>query len=119
MGFRPTIWENIFFYEFLGGVFTGKTCEKCAEVYKGIPMVYFGGCMYCTNNMFTVLFFNGLCTSNMFMVLQVVALWLYMSYKFCVIYLITKIYLSTKMYFIGGRGWAWVNQHYMHLHSVA
>ena len=40
--------------------------------------------MYCTNNMFTVLFFNGLCTSNMFMVLQVVALWLYMSYKFCI-----------------------------------
>ena len=27
-------------------------------------MVYFGGCMYCTNDMFTVLFFNGLCTSN-------------------------------------------------------
>ena len=64
-------------------------------------MVYFGGYMYCTNNMFTVLFFNGLCTSNMFMVLQVVALWLYMSYKFCVKYLITKIYLSTKIYFIG------------------
>ena len=50
--------------------------------------------MYCTHDMFTVLFFNGLCTSNMFMVLQVVALWLYMSYKFCVIYLITKIYFS-------------------------
>ena len=60
--------------------------------------------MYCTNNMFTVLFFNGLCTSNMFVVLQVVALWLYMSYKVCVIYLITKIYLSTKIYFIGGWG---------------
>ena len=61
--------------------------------------------MYCTNNThFTVLFFNGLCTSNMFIVLQVVVLWLYMSYKFCVInlYLITKIYSSTKIYFIGG-----------------
>ena len=68
-------------------------------------MVYFGGYLYCTNNMFTVLFFNGLCTSNMFMVLQVVVLWLYMSYKFCVdIYLITKIYLNTKIYFIGGWG---------------
>ena len=91
-------------------MFSGNTCEKCAGVYKGIPMVYFGGCMYCTNNMFTVLFFNGLCTSNMFMVLQIVALWLYTSYKFCVLYLITKIY------FIGG--WAWVNQHSAHLHSV-
>ena len=61
--------------------------------------------MYYTNNMFTVLFFNGLCTSNMFMVLQVVVFWLYMSYKFfVVIYLITKIYLSTKIYFIGGCG---------------
>ena len=42
--------------------------------------------------------FNGLCSNNMFMVLQVVILWLYMSYKFCVIYLITKIF------FIGGWG---------------
>ena len=32
-------------------------------------------------------------------------LWLYMSYRFCVvIYLITKIYLNTKIYFIGGWG---------------
>ena len=67
-------------------------------------MVYFGGYMYCTNNMFTVLLFNGLCTSNMFMVLQVVVVWLYMSYQFCVIYLITKIYLSAKIFFIGGWG---------------
>ena len=92
LGFRSTIWEKFFFYEFLGGVFSGNTCEKCPGVYKGIPMVYFEGCMYCTK-MFTVLFFNGLCTSNMFMVLQVV-LWLYTSYKFCVIYLRTKIYFS-------------------------
>ena len=56
--------------------------------------------MYCTNNMFTVLFFNGLCTSNMFMVLQVVVLWL--------------IYLITKIFFIGG----WGGHHSMHLHSV-
>ena len=27
----------------------------------------------CTNNMFTVLLYNGLCTSNMFMVLQVLS----------------------------------------------
>ena len=48
--------------------------------------------IYCTNNMFTVSFFSGLCTSNMFMVFQVVILWLYMSYKSCVVvYLITKI----------------------------
>ena len=41
--------------------------------------------------------------NNMFMVLQVIVLWLYMymSYTFCVIYFITKIYLSTKIYFIG------------------
>ena len=30
----------------------------------------------CTNNMLTVLLYNGLCTSNMFMVLQVVVLWI-------------------------------------------
>ena len=59
--------------------------------------------------MFTV-FFNGLCTSNMFMVLQVVALWLYMSYKFCI--------FDYKNMFYRGMGWAWVNQHSMHLHSV-
>ena len=44
---------------------------------QGHPMAYFGGYMYCTKNMFTLLFFNGLCNSNMFMVLQVVVLWLY------------------------------------------
>ena len=58
-------------------MFSGNTRNKCPGVYKGISMVYFGGYMYCTKNMFTVLFFNGLCTSNMFMVLQVVVLWLY------------------------------------------
>ena len=78
MGFRPTIWENVYFYKFLGGVFSGNTLKKCAGVQKGIPAMEYIGCyMYCTHNMFTVLFFNGLCTSNMFMVLQVVALWLY------------------------------------------
>ena len=88
---------------------------------QGHPLVYFGGYMYILYQQYVYsdLFFKGLCTSNMFIVLQVVILSLYMSYKFCVvIYLITKIYLSTKMYFIGGRGWAWVNQHSMHLHSV-
>ena len=82
-------------------------------------MVYFGGCnrcMYCTNNMFTVLFFNGLCTSNMFMVLQVVALWLYMSYKFCIFDY--KNIFEYKNMFYRGMGWAWVNLHSMHLHSV-
>ena len=74
-----------YFYKFLGGMFSGNTCKKCAGVYKGIPMVYVGGYMYCTN--------------NMFMVLQVVVLWLYMSYKFCV-----DIYLITKIFFIGGWG---------------
>ena len=77
LGFRLTIWEHIFFYKFLGGVFSGNTRKKCPGVYKDIPILYFGGYMYCTNNMFTVLFFNGLCTSNMFIVLQVVVLWLY------------------------------------------
>ena len=41
----------------LVGVFFGKTRKKSAGVYKGILMVYFRGYMYCTNNMFTVLFF--------------------------------------------------------------
>ena len=41
----------------------------------------------------------------MFMIVQVVVLWLYVSYTFCVvIYLITNIYLSTKIYCIGGWG---------------
>ena len=69
---------------------SGNTCEKCAGVYKGIPMVYFGGCMYCTN--------------NMFMVLQVVALWLYMSYKFCVIFDYKNIF-EYKNIFYRGVGW--------------
>ena len=112
LGYRPTIWENIFFYKFLGSVFSGNTRKKCAGVYEGIPMLYFGGYMYCTHNMFTVSFFNGLCTSNMFMVLQIVVLWLYMSYKFCV------IIFDYKNIFYSGMGWAWVNQHSMHLHCV-
>ena len=83
--------DNLGFWVLGQQLFSGNTCKKCAGVYKVIPMVYFGGYMYCTNNMFIVLFFNGLCTSNMFMVLQVVILWLYMSYKSCVvIYLIKK-----------------------------
>ena len=45
-----------FYYKFLGGVFYGNTRKKCAGVYMGIPIVYFGGYMHCTNNMFTVLF---------------------------------------------------------------
>ena len=52
--------------------------------------------------MFTV--FSCLCTSNMFMVLQVIVLWLYTSYKFCVIYLITN------KFYRGMMGWVWVNQ---------
>ena len=28
LGFWPTIWENIFFYKFLGGVFCGNTRKK-------------------------------------------------------------------------------------------
>ena len=39
----------------------------------------------CTNKVFTLLLYKGLCTSNMFMVLQVV-IWSYMSYKFCVFF---------------------------------
>ena len=54
-------------------------------------------------DMFTVLFFNGLCTSNMFMVLQVVVLWLYI-YELQLNFVLLKIYLSTKIYFIGGWG---------------
>ena len=70
---------------------------------QGHPYGIFWRLRVLYQNMFTVLFFNGLCTSNMFMVLQVVVLWLYTSYKFCVvIYSITKIYLSTNIYFIGG-----------------
>ena len=60
--------------------------------------------------MFTVLLYNGLCTSNMFMVLQVVVLWSYELYILC-----CYIYLSTKMYFIGG--WSGLSNT-MHLHSV-
>ena len=49
----------------------------------------------------------------MFMVLQVVVLWLYMSYKFCVV-----IYLITKIFFIGGWGGRRLTSNSMHLHSV-
>ena len=104
-------------------MFASNTCKKCPGVYEGIPKVYFGVCMYCTNNMFTVWFFHGLCTSNMFMVLEVVVLWLYMSYKFCVdIYCICiydyKNIFEYKNVFYRGMRWAWVNQHSMNLHIV-
>ena len=58
----------------------------------------------CTNNMFAAFLYNSLCTSNMFMVSQVAVLWLYMSYTFCVVIYWVSIYLSTKIYFIGGWG---------------
>ena len=63
-------------------------CLRCSNIMVYVPAIYLWCC-----KLFSVL-------------------WLYMSYRFCVvIYLITKIYLSTKW-------WAWVNQHSMHLHSV-
>ena len=72
--------------------------------------------MYCTNNMFTA-FFNGLCTSNTFMVLQVVVLWLYELYIWCYIFDYKNIF-EYKNIFYRGIGWVWVNQHCTHLHSV-
>ena len=71
-----SIFKNFFFYKLLGGKLSGNTCKKSAGVYEGIPMVYFGGYMYCTNNMFTVLFMYQQyvygCASCF--------LWLYMSF---------------------------------------
>ena len=70
----------------------------------------------CTNNMSTVLLYNGLCTSNMFMVLQVVVLWLYMSSKFCFVIYSVFVYKNTFEYkniFYGGM--RWVNQHSMQI----
>ena len=55
--------------------------------------------------------FNGLCTSNMFMVLQVVVLWLYMSYIFDY----KNIFEYKNIFY---RGMVWVKQHSMHLHIV-
>ena len=45
---QADIWvlENKGIYKLLGGVFSGNTREKCAGVYKGIPMGYFGGYVY-------------------------------------------------------------------------
>ena len=53
--------------------------------------------MYCTNNMFTVLFMY---QQDVYGVASRCPLVVYDL----VIYLITKIYLSTKIYFIGGWG---------------
>ena len=86
-------------------MFSGNTCEKCAGGIQGHPHgIFWRLHVLYQQYVLTVLFFNGLCTSNMFMVFQVVVLWLYMSDKFRVICLITKIYLSTKIFFIGGWG---------------
>ena len=103
---RPAVWvlENKDIYIILGGVFSGSTHEKCAGVYKSVHIVYIGGYVY-QQYVYCVVIQWFICTSNMFMMLQVVVVWLCMSYKFYfVIYLCTKVYLSTKIYF--KRGWA-------------
>ena len=80
--------ENRGIYILLGGVVSCNTHEKCAGVYKVIPMVYFGGYMYeqYVYSVFYIMVYAS--TSSMFMVLHVV------------------VHLSTKIYFMG-----WVNQH--------
>ena len=64
---------------------------------------------------YSVTIYNGLCTRNMFMVLQVVTLWLYnMSYTFCVFicFKCTKIYLKN---YRGKEVPVAVNQHSMQI----
>ena len=91
----------------------------CRGIQGHPPGIFWRIYVYTVPTMFIMLFFNGLCTSNMFMVLQVVILWLYMSYKFCVIYIFDyKNIFEYKNVFYRGKGWAWANQHSMHLHSV-
>ena len=84
--------ENKGNYRFVDGVFSVNTHEKGAGVYKGIPMVYSGGYIYQQ-------YISSVTQLFMFMVLQVVVFWLYITYKFCVV-----IYFNTKIYFIGGWG---------------
>ena len=61
-------------------MFSGNTCKKYAGVYKGIPMVYFGGYIYCINNMFTVLF--------LMVYVQAICLWFCKSLSFGCIWVI-------------------------------
>ena len=74
----------------------------------------------CTNSMFIVLlYYNALCTRYMFMVLQVVVLWSYMScYKFCVVIIILEykniFEYKNKFYRELGR----VNEYSVHLRRV-
>ena len=60
-GVKPTIWENIFFYKFLGGVFSGNTRKKGAGVYNGIPMVYFGGYVLYQQYVYSVVYVPAIC----------------------------------------------------------
>ena len=106
LSFRPTIWENIFFYKFLGGVFSGNTRKKCAGVYKGILQRCILEVAIVASTVPTI------CLQCCFLMVYVPAICLWccklLSFgcrwvRFCVvIYLNTKIYLSTKIYFIGG-----------------
>ena len=79
MGFRPTIWKKFFFYKFLGGVFSGNTCKKCGYT-RASPWYILEVACTVPTICFTVWFMFQQYVYGF----QVVVLWLYMSYKFCV-----------------------------------
>ena len=110
-----------FFYKFLGGVFSGNTCKKSAGVYKASPW-------YLLEVTCTV---PTICLQCCFLMVYVPAiyLWFCKSLSFGCIWVINFVLIYTCIYehknifeykniFYRGMGWAWVNQHSMHLHIV-
>ena len=78
-----------------------KVVSSLVTVIRNMPRPRTASQLYilgvtCINNFFMVLLYDGLCTSNMFIVFQVIVLLSYTSYILCVaIYLNIKIYLKT------------------------
>ena len=103
-------------YKFLGIIYiVSSLVTLMRNVHKSIraspiPHIYFFGVTCTTICLQRCYNYNGLCTSNMFMVSQVVVLWSYKSYTFCVV-----IYLSTNIYLTKYRRMVWDNRHYMQI----
>ena len=102
------------FYKFLGGVFSGNTRKICAGVYNMASRWYILEVMYCTNNMFSVLFMY---QQYVYGVASRCPLVVYELYILCYIFDYKNIFEYRNIFYRGMR-WAWVNQHSMHLHIV-
>ena len=85
-------------------------CQLAAVKKTRIQADNFG--FWILGRQFGFLGFRPTILENIFMVLQVVVIWLYMIW----FYIWLQKYIWVQKYIYRGMGWAWVNQHSMHLH---